>query len=697
MKKLIRAISVILCLVMLLGCITVQADDDYYQIKSDYVAKIETECSVDEVFIKADYGNHSGYDIVVMGIMGRLGSPAVGVQQIGGITFRFGYETDIASFYAYKDGEFIPVKDAFDAGLLSKSDIYNIAVERGDIEVPRYREIWSGDGITMTLEETTATLYISGEGRTDDYDPTYVVGGLGLENYSPVGLNSSIKRVVVEEGITYLGEFLFCECRGIEKVELPSTLEEIGDNCFDRCTNITHVVFPEGVKRVGNFCFEIDSLNTLTFYGNMPKSKEYPIFKYFEGTVYYPKDNSTWTEDLKAKYKGITWESWSAPKIKDVSNRFEDVSKNAWYTEGIQFCYDLDVVAGMTYSAFEPNGVLTRAQFVQMLAMYDGVDLEKYKSSNLNQGGWFNPFADVKEDAWYTPALNWAVEQGIASGMTETTFVPNQPVTREHIATFFRMYVKSKELYDDEVKADLSVYIDAPKPNQWSYSVMQWAVGSGLISGTSVTTLSPRSTATRAQACRMIMNLDAYFDGTEIEYKGGTYKILENFIAENGEYGKAYFPDTYVYTIKIGDLTCSAEYHPSETDNDFIDLFVCGEEYRHHLYTGNHAMCMEHSQIRITGLKTEYDMGYKYRPLGENDDPDVGGRGNISAEGYTEVYFGYGDKIIVDDINDYYLNNEEYTEFALSKRDTAVNTMIEFIGHLMLECGLEYSDMFFEK
>ena len=108
-------------------------------------------------------------------------------------------------------------------------------------------------------------------------------------------------------------------------------------------------------------------------------------------------------------------------------------------------------------------------------------------------------------------------------------------------------------------------------------------------------------------------------------------------------------------------------------------------------------MCMEHSQIRITGLKTEYDMGYKYLPLRENDDPDVGGRGNISAEGYTEVYFGYGDKIIVDDINDYYLNNEEYTEFALLKRDTAVNTMIEFIGHLMSECGLEYSDMFFEK
>ncbi|MBR4881051.1 MAG: S-layer homology domain-containing protein, partial [Clostridia bacterium] len=553
MKNTVRVISFMLCLVILLGCITVQADDDYYQIKSDYVVKIETGCSIDEVFIKADYGNHSGYDIVVMGVTGRLVPDVTGSLLVGGITFSFGNEADIGSFYAYKDGEFIPVKDAFDAGLLSKADIYNIAVEKGDIKLPIYREIYSYGGITMTLEETSATLYISGEGRTDDYDPTYVVGGLGLENFSPIGLNSSIKRVVVEEGISYLGEFLFCECRGIETVELPSTLEEISDWCFNRCTNITHVVFPEGIKRIGDFCFEIDSLKTLTFCGNLPKSKEYPVFKFFEGTVYYPGNNPTWTKEFMEKYKDITWESWSAPKIKSVSNRFEDVSKNAWYTEGIQYCYDRDVVAGMTYSAFEPNGTLTRAQFVQMLAMYDGVDLTKYKSSNYDNGnGWYPTyqFTDVRYDAWYTPALNWAREQGIVSGMTETTFAPNQPVTREHIATFFRMYVKSKELYDDEVKGDLSVYEDAPKPNQWSYGVMQWAVGSGLISGTSAVTLSPRSTATRAQACRMIMNLDAYFEGGEIEYKGGAYNILKNFIAENGEYGKGYFPDNYVYTVK---------------------------------------------------------------------------------------------------------------------------------------------------
>ncbi len=700
MKKFLRLISFILCLVMLSGCITVWAEGSFDKIKTDYLAYLiaqnedNSKYTADDILIQDNYGNHSGYDIVVMGIAGQLVSPETGSITIAGITFTFGYAADIETFYAYKDGEFIHVSDAYDAALLTGTDIYNVALEKGDITLPEYRELWTDGNITLTLEETTATLYVSGEGRTDDYDQMFIVGGLGLESFSPVGGNSFIKHVVVEEGITYLGENFFSKCTGIETVTFPDSLEEIGDKCFDGCSGITHVIFPEGIKRIGNFCFESANLKALTFYGNAPKTKEYSILKYFDKTVYYPDGNSTWTEEYMSRYSSdITWESWSAPKIKNVANRFEDVKSNVWYTEGIQFCYDLNVVSGMTPSSFVPNGKLTRAQFVQMLAMYDGVDLEQYKSSTLQQNGWFTSFADVKKDAWYTPAVNWATKQGIAAGMSEISFAPNQPVTREHIAVFLKQYAELKGYYDTDVKGDLSVYEDAPKPDHWSYKVMQWAVGSGLISGTGADTLSPRLTATRAQACRMFMNLDAYFGGNELVYKDGSYRILKEFITENN-CGGGYWPGNYIYRVSIGDFSCQAEYFP-QGNNDYIVLYVCGEDYKHHFVSGSHAMCMEHSELSISGLKPGYEFSYSYIPDGENDDPDVISTGILSAEGYSESEFGYGDYVYGDYFSDgFYLNNDEYTVFAEEKRDTALDAMNAFIEHLMSECGLEYRDLF---
>ena len=660
MKKLIRAISLMLCLVMLFGCITVQADDNYYRIKSDYVAKIETEYSVDEVFVKADYGNHSGYDIVVMGITNRLVPDVTGTLLIGGITFSFGYETDISSFYAYKDGEFIPVKDAFDAGLLSKTDIYNIAVERGDIEVPRYREIWSGDGITMTLEETSATLYISGEGRTDDYDPTYVVGGLGLENYSPVGLNSSIKRVVVEEGITYLGEFLFCQCNGIESVQFPSTLEEIGDYCFDRCTNITHVVFPEGINRIGDFCFEIESLNTLTFYGNLPKSKKYPIFKFFEGTVYYPEDNPTWTEELKAKYKDITWEAWSAPKIKKVSNRFEDVAKNAWYTDAVQYVYDTEMMIGTAPALFSPNSAMTRAQTVQILFNLSGEKKEEYEAKTY--------FDDVSENAWYTPAINWAYENRITSGVGFGTFAPNQLVTRGELVTFLLNYAETLGCTDIEL-ADLKVYDDYREVGNWCYVGMAWAVHEGIISGMTETTLAPKANANRAQAARMLMKYRDYLD-SNIPILSESLQRIADYVVEKGEH-HGYWPNAYEYVMQENGKWYTIEYH---TYGAIEFSYNTAPDNRPSFGTRNFD---EGISVNIDGLSDEYEYYY----FNHTKDYLITSKGVFTPDGFKESEF---------------TNKREAPTVveAQALRDDAMSELAGFIEKIMNELDMTTADIF---
>ncbi len=665
MKFTLRLISAILCLVMLLGCVTIQAADKFDKIKTDYLSYLDSyyphySAGIDDISIKGSYGNHNGYDIVFMGIKNRMVFPMVSTVDIAGIKFTFPNQGDENFFYAYKDGIFVPVSYAYDAGLLTKTDIYNIAVATGDIVFPEYKELWSDGNITFTLEETTSTLYLSGEGRTDDYDPTYVVGGLGLENFSPIGLNSSIKRVVVEEGITYLGEFLFCECRGIEEVELPSTLEEIGDRCFDGCTNITYMVFPEGIKRIGDFCFEIESLKTLTFYGNLPKSKEYPIFKFFKGTVYYPEDNPTWTEELKAKYMDITWEAWSAPKIKKVSNRFEDVAKNAWYTDAVQYVYDTEMMIGTAPALFSPNSAMTRAQTVQILFNLSGESKEKYIGKTY--------FDDVSENAWYTPAINWAYENRITSGVGFGTFAPNQLVTRGELVTFLLNYAETLGCTDIEL-ADLKVYDDYREVGNWCYVGMAWAVHEGIISGMTETTLAPKANANRAQAARMLMKYRDYLD-SNIPILSESLQRIADYVVEKGEH-HGYWPNAYEYVIQEDGKWYTIEYH---TYGAIEFSYNTAPDNRPSFGTRNFD---EGISVNIDGLSDEYEYYY----FNHTKDYLITSKGVFTPDGFKESEFTNKRKAPTD-------------EEAQALRDNAMSELAGFIERIMNELDMTTADIF---
>lgn len=188
----------------------------------------------------------------------------------------------------------------------------------------------------------------------------------------------------------------------------------------------------------------------------------------------------------------------------DRSLPFTDVKEGAWYYEGVKFCYNMGVVKGMTKNTFEPNGTLTRAQFVQILAMYAGAELNGYKAA-------LGSFDDVKPGHWFNAPVCWAVEKGFVAGLSESRFGPNEKITREQLARLFYLFAQS-EGYDVEHYADLSGYEDEPKVSPWAYGQVEWAVEAGIISGTSETTLDPKASATRAQVCRMVMNLTDFFD-----------------------------------------------------------------------------------------------------------------------------------------------------------------------------------------
>ena len=120
-----------------------------------------------------------------------------------------------------------------------------------------------------------------------------------------------------------------------------------------------------------------------------------------------------------------------------------------------------------------------------------------------------NPFTDVPADTWYTDAVIWASENGITAGTSETTFSPTNSLTREQLATFFYRFADFENPDPIEITGDLTGFTDAGQVASYATDAMKWAIGEGLISGTTETTLSPKATATRAQVATILMRYTA--------------------------------------------------------------------------------------------------------------------------------------------------------------------------------------------
>ncbi len=170
---------------------------------------------------------------------------------------------------------------------------------------------------------------------------------------------------------------------------------------------------------------------------------------------------------------------------------FTDTVPTAWYAEHIDYIYDNQLMNGTSASAFSPNNPVSRAQLVTVL--YRMMD-EPEVSGEL-------PFSDVDAGLWYSNAIDWAAENEIVTGYPDGTFRPNQPVSREQLATILYRYIKSTDAEMAE-GADLSSYPDAASISGYAKEAVSWAVAEGLISGVATggqTLLLPQNSATRAQ------------------------------------------------------------------------------------------------------------------------------------------------------------------------------------------------------
>ncbi len=117
----------------------------------------------------------------------------------------------------------------------------------------------------------------------------------------------------------------------------------------------------------------------------------------------------------------------------DVSDIFIDIAPNAWYKDAVQYAYDNGLMTGVSATEFATDATTTRAMIVSILARLEGV-------TTAQAAG----FADVEDNDWYATAVNWAANVGVVNGYEDNTFRPNQPITREQLAAILMNYASYK-------------------------------------------------------------------------------------------------------------------------------------------------------------------------------------------------------------------------------------------------------------
>ena len=122
---------------------------------------------------------------------------------------------------------------------------------------------------------------------------------------------------------------------------------------------------------------------------------------------------------------------WTEPEepATDVSEIFIDVAPNAWYKDAVQYAYDNGLMTGVSGTEFAPEATTTRAMIVSILARLENVTSAEFAG-----------FADVSADDWYATAVNWAASAGVVSGTGDGNFSPNAAITREQLAAMLMNY-----------------------------------------------------------------------------------------------------------------------------------------------------------------------------------------------------------------------------------------------------------------
>lgn len=361
-------------------------------------------------------------------------------------------------------------------------------------------------GITWSVDGTTLT--ISGEGAIPDYaDPGY---NFNNEPIAPwYGMN--IEKVIIEEGVTRIGDYAFFNMKSVTSVEIPGSVSSVGRYAFFD-NNITQIVFPGSIHLEDSVFAGCYNLHSVTFQG--PASIDALVFSenYDLTALYFPDQSASigywgfrssslkavWipadtkvspgafymTADIHGNYpfrdltvygeKGSSAEkgceeigipfvaraetpslTFFRGQAKYPAGKFQDIA--ASQEPVVKTVYELGIMNGQSDSRFAPSGSLTVAEAVKMAAMVHNT---------------YNGFQGVfpvraQGAAWYQPYVDYCVALGIMTGTEFDDY--NQPATRAQMAYLFANALPEQELAEI---SDMSAFPDVTDQTAYFESIL---------------------------------------------------------------------------------------------------------------------------------------------------------------------------------------------------------------------------------
>lgn len=292
------------------------------------------------------------------------------------------------------------------------------------------------------------------------------------------GMAFGKEALIIDEGA-------FSSCDNLTTVwfeKEPAALY-LGPNAFANCPKLT-IHAPAG-GRIEAHC----KAYGINFESTGETADPQPYAGEPGGTIPLPYERYGVTELSYPNHDGFPADN-SAVKPGEYIEPFTDVAADAPYAEAVRWAKENGVVNGTSATTFAPRGSLTRAQAVQIFYNQAGTP----DASALR-----NPFADVAEGVWYTPAIKWAAENGIVHGTSATGFTPDGRLTRAQILQI---------LYNKEGTPDVSGYANPfadVAEDAWYASAIKWAAAQGLCGDGS--TYSPEQICTRAEIVQILYQM----------------------------------------------------------------------------------------------------------------------------------------------------------------------------------------------
>ena len=290
--------------------------------------------------------------------------------------------------------------------------------------------IKAGSYTTVTATDTEPVEYTFTYSRpssgSSSYDPTYSVTVDKTENGSvTVSPKSASKGSTVTITVKPDSGYVLETLTVTDKNGNELTLKDKGDGKYT-------FTMPAGKVEVKATFMEDNSV--LNFFYDVPNGAYFceavkwavdkGITNGLSDTMFGPYESCT-----RAQIVTFLWRAAGSPEPKAASS-FTDVPANAYYAKAVAWAVENGITNGMTATMFAPDATCTRGQSVTFL----------YRALKGTASGSAN-FTDVKSDAFYADAINWAVANNVTNGTSNTTFSPNADCTRAEIVTFlYRAY-----------------------------------------------------------------------------------------------------------------------------------------------------------------------------------------------------------------------------------------------------------------